>query len=195
MEKLTEGKLESFRTEDDISPLESGFIRLEKQLDELKIEFKGKIKYDEKKDKMIDELHLELRGYRENLVLASIKPLMLDLIQIIETQEKTMELLYNKPLSSLYNIELLRIMDGFSVEIEDALYRQGIDNFESEGEAFDNSRHKIIRILDTFEASKNRIIYKSVRKGYILEDKVIKKENVEVLIFKEPHEKNGDALI
>lgn len=165
--------------------LDEKLFFMNEKLLEIKREFQGKIKYDAKKDNMIDELHRELTAYRENLILNSIKPLILDLIYIKESHEKVIENLLSKEISELEPLKLLKNFEGFSSDIEDALYRQGIDSYSSEEEIFDGKKHKIIKAIETFDKEKDKKIFKSVRKGYIWGDKIIKKEYAYVYIYKE----------
>lgn len=165
--------------------LENRLMDISEKLLELKKEFQGKIKYDSKKDNMIDELHKELRGYRDNLMVNSIKPLILDLISVKESYEKVIENLRVKEITQLDGIKVLKAFESVPTEIEDALYRQGIDSYSSEGEVFDGKKHKILKIVETVNKEADRRISKSIRNGYIYGDKIIKKEFVYVYIYKE----------
>lgn len=165
--------------------LENRLIDISEKLSELKKEFQGKIKYDSKKDNMIDELHKELRGYHDNLMVNSIKPLILDLIFVKESYEKVIENLRLKEITQLDSMKVLKTFESVPTEIEDALYRQGIDSYSSEGEVFDGKKHRILKTVETFDKESDRRISKSIRNGYIYGDKIIKKEFVYVYIYKE----------
>ncbi|MHC1685764.1 MAG: nucleotide exchange factor GrpE [Clostridiaceae bacterium] len=165
--------------------LDDRIENIKEKIHELKKEFQGKIKYDSKKDSMIDELHKELREYKDNLILNSIKPLILDLISIKESHEKIIENLILKENEELDLFKIMKTFEGFPAEIEDALYRQGIDSYSSEGEVFDAKRHKVIKTVETYDKEKDKKICKSTRKGYIWDEKIIKKEFVQVYVYKD----------
>ena len=60
----------------------------------LREEFNEKLKYDKHKEEMIDDLHNQLQQYKDNLVLKSYKPLVLDIISLIDSNNKSLASYY-----------------------------------------------------------------------------------------------------
>ena len=103
----------------------------------LREEFNEKLKYDKHKEEMIDDLHNQLQQYKDNLVLKSYKPLVLDIISLIDSNNKKVDILKNQSINKLNSLKLLKNIEDFSEDLQDMLIRQGVEMFRSEGKVFD----------------------------------------------------------
>lgn len=157
-------------------------------IEELKEEFESKVKYDKHKDKIIDELHAELQQYKDDLIHKLIRPIITDIIYTIDNNNKTIEAFRKKEVNELDTNKLISVVEGLSEDLEDILYRQGVEEFTYVVPKFDPKRQKIVKTIETDEKEKDRIVYRSVKKGYMLEDRVIRHELVEVYVYKEHKE-------
>ena len=151
----------------------------------LREDFNDKLKYDKHKEEMIDALHNQLQQYKDNLVLKSYKPLVLDIISLIDSNNKKVNNLKNKAINELNSLKLLKNIEDFSEDLQDVLIRQGVEMFTSEGKIFDGLIHSPATIIETDDSSKDKMIVNTLKPGYILDDKVIKKEVVEIYSYKE----------
>ncbi|CDM69497.1 hypothetical protein CM240_2360 [Clostridium bornimense] len=151
----------------------------------LREDFNDKLKYDKHKEEMIDVLHNQLQQYKDNLVLKSYKPLVLDIISLIDSNNKKVNNLKNQAINELNSLKLLKSVEDFSEDLQDMLIRQGVEMFTSEGKVFDGLIHSPATIIETDDSSKDKMIANTLKPGYILDDKVIKKEVVEIYSYKE----------
>lgn len=151
----------------------------------LREEFNEKLKYDKHKEEMIDDLHNQLQQYKDNLVLKSYKPLVLDIISLIDSNNKKVDILKNQSINKLNSLKLLKNIEDFSEDLQDMLIRQGVEMFRSEGKVFDGLIHSPATTIETDDISRDKMIANTLKPGYILDDKVIKKEVVEVYSYKE----------
>ena len=151
----------------------------------LREEFNEKLKYDKHKEEMIDDLHNQLQQYKDNLVLKSYKPLVLDIISLIDSHNKKVDILKNQSINKLNSLKLLKNIEDFSEDLQDMLIRQGVEMFRSEGKVFDGLIHSPATTIETDDISRDKMIANTLKPGYILDDKVIKKEVVEVYSYKE----------
>lgn len=151
----------------------------------LREEFNEKLKYDKHKEEMIDDLHNQLQQYKDNLVLKSYKPLVLDIISLIDSNNKKVDILKNQSINKLNSLKLLKNIEDFSEDLQDMLIRQGVEMFRSEGKVFDGLIHSPATNIETDDISRDKMIANTLKPGYILDDKVIKKEVVEVYSYKE----------
>lgn len=175
--------------------INDGFESVDKQLKLLMREFNSKIKYDAKKDEQIDKLYKELRGYRENLLIKSITPMIEDMIFEIEANKKRVTQLKSKEISELSTEKLLKTIEDYSEEISNILYRQGIENYESLGKVFDGSIHTINKLVENDDKLKHNTIAKSIRQGYRWENRILKKELVDIYKYKGSVEENEVGTI
>ena len=90
----------------------------------LREDFNDKLKYDKHKEEMIDALHNQLQQYKDNLVLKSYKPLVLDIISLIDSNNKKVNNLKNQAINELNSLKLLKSVEDFSEDIQDMLIRQ-----------------------------------------------------------------------
>lgn len=162
--------------------------RVLEEIIKLREDFNDKLKYDKHKEEMIDALHNQLQQYKDNLVLKSYKPLVLDIISLIDSNNKKVDHLKNQAINKLNSLKLLKSIEDFSEDLQDMLIRQGIEMFTSEGKVFDGLIHSPATTIEIDDISKDKIIASTLKPGYILDDKVIKKEVVEVYSYKEVKE-------
>ncbi|MFL0249098.1 nucleotide exchange factor GrpE [Clostridium neuense] len=159
--------------------------KINQSIQEVKEEFDSKVKYDRHKDKIIDELHEELQEYKDDIIHKLLRPVITDIIYTIDNNNKTVQALKQKNLAEIEPEKLIGIIEGQSEDLEDILYRQGVEEFTYVMPEFDPKKQKIVKTVETDEKDKDRTIAKSLRKGYMFEDRVIRHELVEVYVYKE----------
>ena len=157
---------------------------LNKQMEKLEAEFMGKIRYDQRKDKIIDDLHREVQEYKNDLLKNLTRPIIMDIIHAIDDIGKLVENHQAKDPSELDPMKLVRQMAGIAADLEDILFRQGVESFTSHQPAYDPKRQKIIKTEITEDPTLDKTISKRVHNGYEWEDKVLRQEMVNVFIFK-----------
>ncbi len=80
---------------------------------------------------------------------------------------------------------LLDLIRGFQQGIEDILYRQGVEPFALETDAFDPRRQRALSTVATDDSDRNKRVAARLRKGFQAGDKVIRPEMVTVYSYKE----------
>ncbi len=187
-EKLGEKEEErigsKFSKDGTFDTLVSKLDALGEQVQSLESEFKSKIKYDQHKEKVIDDLHRELQEYKNDLLKGLLCPLVLDVIHTIDDIRKLVHHHRLKDSTELSPLELIKQMAGISADLEDILFRQGIESFNCPQDEFDPGRQKIIKTENINEPSKDKTIAKRVHNGYDWEGKVLRKEMVDVFVYK-----------
>ncbi|MCP5103454.1 MAG: nucleotide exchange factor GrpE [bacterium] len=148
----------------------------------LEAEFESKIKYDRHREKIIDNLHKELQDYKNDLVKKLLRPVIMDIIHSIDNNNTLVNNL--KEESQLDPQELLNQMAEISSELEEILFRQGVDPFDYKQPQFDPSRQKIVKTEITDDPSKDKSIAKKVHNGYEWEGNVLCRERVNVYLYK-----------
>lgn len=170
--------------EDNTKSIEDEIKKLSDGINEIKEEFESKVKYDKHKDKIIDELHAELQQYKDDLIHKLIRPIITDIIYTIDNNNKTIEAFRKKETKELDDDKLFEVVEGLSEDLEDILYRQGVEEFTYVVPEFDPKRQKIAKTVETEDKERDRTVAKSVKKGYMLGDRVIRHELVEVYVYR-----------
>ena len=155
---------------------------LNRKLDALQTLFDREIRAEATREKVVDRLHAELQEYKQGLLLGILKPVFLDLIQLHDDMGK---MIAGQPEADGEVSRLLGLIRGFQQGIEDILYRQGVEPFESELDAFDPRRQRALSTVATDDPDRNKQVATRLRKGFLAGDKVIRPEMVTVFAYKE----------
>ncbi|OAD23250.1 GrpE nucleotide exchange factor [Candidatus Thiomargarita nelsonii] len=153
------------------------------KLDTLQTEFESKLKYDQHKDKIIDDLHSELQEYKSDLIKKLLQPMIMDVIHAIDDFNKLTRHYTQK--EDIDPQKLLKLIASIPKDLEHLLYRQGVESFQCSEPVFNPSRQRVLKTLPTPEPSKDKTIAQSLRQGYEWEGKVLRPEMVEVYVAEE----------
>ncbi len=145
--------------------------------------FESKIKYDRHKEKIIDNLHKELQDYKNDLAKSLLRPMIMDIIDVIDNNTRLVNR-HEENEDTLDPRKLLEQMKAIPGELEEVLYRQGVEPFEVEQPGFDSRRQKIVKTDTTDDEAKNRTVSRCVHKGYRWERKILRREMVDVYLYK-----------
>lgn len=157
------------------------------QMTKLEKHFESKIKYDKHKENTIDKLHHELQKYKDDLIGKLLRPIFMDIIEVIDDVNKLLKSLEEK--GEINNPEkLLKLLKGLPEDLEDKLYRHGVEVVEEMPDVFDPSIQKIIKVLLTNEELLDKQIGEKLKNGYRWEGKLIRHEMVTVYKYQEKKE-------
>jgi molecular chaperone GrpE len=155
---------------------------LNRKLDTLQTVFDREIRAEATREKVVDRLHAELQEYKQGLLLGILKPVFVDLIQLHDDMGK---MIAAQGQAEGEVAQLLSLIGGFQQGIEDILYRQGVEPFTLDGDAFDPRRQRALATVATDEIEKNKQVATRLRKGFQAGDKLIRPEMVTVYSYKE----------
>ncbi len=176
------GKDGTFNRDKTFTLLDSKLDTLGERFGILEAEFESKIKYDRHREKIIDNLHKELQDYKNDLVKSLLRPMIMDIIYAIDNNTTLVNNLKKESESDPQ--ELIKQMEEIPSELEDILFRQGVDPFNCEQPQFDPKRQKIVKTEITDDPLNDKIISKRVHNGYQWEGKVLCRERVNVYLYK-----------
>ena len=164
-----------------LEALESGVNR---KLDALQTAFDREIRAESTREKVVDRLHAELQEYKQGLILGILRPVFIDLIQLHDDIGKMAASSSQDAEAPPEVHRLLGMVLGYQQAIEDILYRQGVETFTHDGDAFDPRRQRALSTVPTDEATLNKKVASRVRPGFQSNDKVIRPEFVTVYAHK-----------
>ena len=155
---------------------------LRARIDTLTTAFDREVRAEGTREKVVDRLHAELQDYKQDLLLNVMRPMFVDLIQLHDDIGKmgSSFLEAGGPDRLAASAEFEKIRQG----IEDILYRQGVEPFASEGDAFDARRQRAVSTVATSDESLARKVAERHRKGFVAGQKVIRPEVVSVYVYK-----------
>ena len=171
------------------SLLENSETLLE-QVSALNKKFDQKIKTDMHKAEMFDNMHKELTQYKNGLITQVINNILIDIIQIIDINDKNISLFENQDCSEENYEKIIRILKGVSEDLTDVLYRQSVEPYTLD--EIDVKRQKILQVIPTNDISLDRTIAKKIVPGYEKDGKIIRPERISIYKYKESEEKPNE---
>jgi molecular chaperone GrpE len=113
-------------------------------------------------------------------------PLVNEIIFLIDGYTQLRKGYAEKEMSEIDTKKLLKQFGEVADDLENALYKNGIEAYEAEeGAMVDFSKQKIIRTVPTNDPEKDKTVCLRLKKGFILEDKIIRQEQVSCYKFEE----------
>ena len=173
-----------FESYDELIPPE----QLEAQKRDAKLDrileiLETKVKVDEHKNKMFDNMHQELCSYRNGVLEKNTNAFALDLIGVIDSYEKQYAMLNDviRPDDEEYT-RLLDTIKNVIQDMIDVLYRQGIEPFTSidEDMIVDVKSQKIVKTVNTVDESLNNKICSQIAPGYAKGDNILRAEKISI---------------
>jgi molecular chaperone GrpE len=152
-----------------------------RRLDQLQTVFDREIRAEATREKVVDRLHAELQEYKQDLLLNTLRPIFLDLIQLHDDIGK---MVASQGDSDGQVASLLNVMRGFQQGIEDILYRQGVEPFVVDGDTFDPRRQRAIATVPCEDPALAKVVAARHRKGFTAGEKTIRPEIVSVYAHK-----------
>lgn len=152
------------------------------RIDALAAHFEGKIKYDEHKNRIIDDLHGELHNFREGIIRKHMFSMVGDIIKIIDDARRFRSHYENAPPTEEGCDRLLEFIGQIPTELEDLFTVQGIYPFTCSRNTFDPAKQRIIRKHETGDPEKHGQVAERLRPGYEWEGKVIRPEMISIYV-------------
>jgi molecular chaperone GrpE len=171
-----------------IGPLDE----IKQQLDSLSKAFESKLKYDEHKNKIIDELHQNLQEYRQGLVQKYVNRIFIDVLKVVDDIRKFSAHYINNRGKDETTDKFLNFLESTASDLEDLFSWEGIKPFVCEGSNLDTTRQRVTNKMPTDDPSKDKLIAERIRPGYEWNGKIIRPEIVSVFIYQNNGSANGE---
>lgn len=168
---------------DEESLIPGPLDEIKAQLRGLSREFESKLKYDEHKNKIIDDLHQALQEYREGLVKKYLHRIITDIIKIVDDMRKFTSHYKTQPEQDESTDKLLKYIENIASDLEDLFSWEGVVPFNCDGEMVDLNRQRILKKIETDDPEKDKTIAERLRPGYEWDGKVIRPEMVSAYVY------------
>ena len=146
------------------------------QLQALEQDFALKMKFDESRDRTIDDLRTELQGYRRGLHLTLLRPIVTDLMTLQDELSSLAR--FHAQSGELGSAVLSRTLAGFATTIEETLARNGFVAYATVDETFDGRRQRADKTEPTDDPTLDGRVFARTGKGYDYESRVFRPERV-----------------
>ena len=142
--------------------------------------FEKKILIDTYKDRILENQGNELQKYREGFYKKIFKPMLIDCIMIVNDLHRMVQDYKKKANEVISNEKMISIFEIFESDMEDVLDKYGVEIYSCDGEIFNGSEQKIVRIIETNDENMHRHIAERLTKGFKMEGVILSPEKVNV---------------
>ncbi len=145
-------------------------------LEELSEQFKSRISYDAKQEKIVDSMHAELQNYRNDMYAMLLKPLLVDIIEVVDNIRKAGLAFAEKGEAEK---KASTIITDFILDLHNVLDSYGVEVFKGmPGDNYTPIQQRIVSVIVTNQPELNSKIAESLGFGYRYKGKVIWPEKV-----------------
>lgn len=183
VEKVEEKQIDTFESSQKESIINPELALIKELIVDLSAQFESKIKYDKHKEEIIDKLHSENQAFRNDLYKKLILPLVNEIIFMLDDYSILFKKHSESNLNEVDVPKLLKQFGSISEDLENLLYKNGIDVCSVEGEQFDSSKQKVIKTIPTDDPLKDKTVCEKLKKGFVLDGKIIRMEHVSCYKF------------
>jgi molecular chaperone GrpE (heat shock protein) len=154
-------------------------------LGELVTQFKEKIQTDAHKQSLFDEMHAELREYKNGMLDRLTQAMELDVIKLIDDVERSVAAFSAKQESPEDYSRLFAVLAGVATDLEDLLYRHGVEPYRLPGDGVDVLRQKILSTTQTADPTLDKRVAKRISRGWEKQGKIIRPERISVYLYQQ----------
>ena len=158
-------------------------LAIKAQMEELSAAFDSKLKYDDHKNKIIDDLHQTLQQHREGLLKKYLHRIVMDVIKIVDDMRKLTAHYNQQSHSAETSVKLLKYIDNIASDLEDMFSWEGVVPFTCDGDVVDPARQRVLNKIETNDPEKDKTIAERLRPGYEWDGKIIRPEMVSAYIY------------
>jgi molecular chaperone GrpE len=132
------------------------------------------------RERVIDRLHAEVQQLRAGEVQTAIGPMVRDLIRLFDRLQQAGDA--SRKRVHIEPADLTSALEGFRGDVEDILFRNGIERFEAlAGSKFDATEQRAQKAAATDEPARDGAISRVLRVGFRNEQRILRFVEVEVL--------------
>lgn len=167
--------------------------KLLKQVSELKDLFNQKIANDEYKNQLFNKMHAELVKYQQGSVNKMVDDMAMDVILLSDNTKQTINKYRDREPSGENYTKLLNQFQGIADELEDILFRQGIEPYTVEDDEFDPKKQRVIGKVTTDQEKLNNKVASKGAIGYEKDSgQVLRRENVKIYKYQSEEPSSQD---
>lgn len=156
-----------------LTSLSAALERIERSIDE-------RLSAADRNASIIDRLHDEVQQTRLRQDVRRVEPILRALIHIRDDCQ-TVVVRANNEEQLPTRDEVVRSIDVLRMQIEEVLYREGVDAFVPVvGESFDAKRHQIVAVASTTDAEHDKTITSVRQPGFTHDGRILRPALVDV---------------
>ena len=151
--------------------------------------FESKFLYDATKEDVINKMHKELQGYKDDLLKKIQKPVFMDMIVFSDNMKSLVSRYEEIPEQEVLLEKYQKLRKEFlkiGSHIDDFLYNHGVEAYSAEvGDEFNPRTQQAKKSTDTDNPDEHKKIIASLSAGYTWDEQLLRRENVHVSLYKQ----------
>lgn len=186
--------------------LDSAVLQILSAFKGLQESFDGKLRYDAKKDAIIDRQFQELSQFKSGLVEKVTMQIINDLIGEIDSAQKLVKFYEGAECNETNFKKLQKVLRDIPASLCDVLEKYGVTSYSSAvGTPFNAKRQRALKTTETGDVTKDKTVRELLRLGFEQEldakddqpakMKILRSEMVDVFVFNPALAEASDAII
>lgn len=133
----------------------------------------------------VEALHEEVQQYRNGFMEGLCLPLERDIILLLDTMRKSFTLLDEVEQLDADYTRLLDYYNAVKEDLEDILYRQGVDPYTVEGESVVIPRQKVLKTIPTDNPKLDKTVAARLAPGWEKGERIIRPEYIAAYLYEQ----------
>jgi len=173
---------ENFEETSETKTPEKNIDKIYGFISSLKQDLEVRNERDKYKDEAIQRMSKQIASFEKGVFEIIKKELISEIISFYDLLLK-----FQEKFQTLENKEFQNEVDFLETELSNILFNNSIDEIdENIGEKFDRDIHRIKQKTETKDLEEDQKIIKILKKGFVWNEKVIRKQEVVIAEYKEP---------
>jgi molecular chaperone GrpE (heat shock protein) len=166
----------------EIDPNKKNIEEISKFINSIKNDIEVRNERDKYKDEAIQRMSKQIGDFEKGIFEKIKKELVNEIISFYD-----LLLNFQRKFKSIENKELQNEIDFLETEISNMLFNNSIDEIDEDiGGDINRDFHKIKKKVETDNIEQNQKILEIIKKGFIWNDKIIRKQEVVITEYKNP---------
>jgi molecular chaperone GrpE (heat shock protein) len=170
----------------EIDPNKKNIEEISKFINSIKNDVEVRNERDKYKDEAIQRMSKQIANFEKGIFEKIKKELINEIISFYD-----LLLNFQKKFKDLENKELQNEIDFLETEISNMLFNNSIDEIDEDiGGDINRDFHRVKKKVETTDIEKNQKILEILKKGYVWNEKILRKQDVVIAEFKEKEDIN-----
>lgn len=164
-------------------------------LQQLVRRFEQKIQVDAHKQKLFDDMHAELERYRKGVIDSLTLPMERDVIKLIDDVQKSLSVFDGEKNSPENYERMLAMFKGVATDLEDLLYRHGVEPYEERGNDVSVARQQVFATVVTDDPALDKKVAQRLSRGWEKQGKIVRPERISVYLYQQEEDTSDEQNI
>lgn len=155
------------------------------RLQRLSDKLEQKTQAENQRQEIFDGMHAEIQEYKNDLLDRLTLAMELDIIKLIDDVERSVAAFAGKDVTDENYSRLYAVFAGVATDLEDLLYRHGVEPYRVDGDAIDILKQKILSTTPTADKAQDKKVARRLARGWEKQGKIVRPERISAYLYQE----------